>query len=233
LMYFSSVHKPATRYPMRTAPKAVPLTLLLAAGVTGIVLVRLVAKDGATAGARAESSPTGTSTFTHFAANERYFPNAPIEVAGANVPSAAARADTHVDTDPVAIGPPVKDFSASASAAVRVSREVRELEKSGPASGSLTAAGLKTLENWKTIQDLASRGDWDDFRCYRDGCVATVTSPDFGSAEAIGSAVIHAPSFKDWDGPTFKSGGITKESGRVQTVFILFRNKSQSPQEKP
>jgi hypothetical protein len=117
---------------------------------------------------------------------------------------------------------PESDQPRRESAKEQSEREVKALERSGPASPTLTADALRTADGLKRLPELVG-ADFTDFRCFKDGCSMTATSPDAGSAAAAGEAIIRAKEFLYWPGPKFRSGPIPLASGQVQAVVILYR----------
>ncbi|HEY7371286.1 MAG TPA: hypothetical protein VIF57_03840 [Polyangia bacterium] len=111
--------------------------------------------------------------------------------------------------------------------------ELSALEKSGPASSTLTSNALNHVEALKRLPALVG-ADFNDFSCFANGCAVTVTSKDAAAADAAGSAIIRSEDFLLWKGPKLRSGPMRSPSGQVQTIVILYREpdrKSSTPNQ--
>ena len=119
-------------------------------------------------------------------------------------------------------GPLSMMMSPQEATRLLVSKELKTLERSGPASGTLTSEAVKAVDNLKRLPALAGV-EFSDFRCYEDGCAVTVTSR---SDDKTRRAITHSRDFAWWPGATFISGPQALASGQVQAVIVLHTGRT-------
>jgi hypothetical protein len=134
--------------------------------------------------------------------------------------------ERHLEEDPVEAGVGLEPGWANAEQ--ERDARLREVQGSGPAQGARLVA-IRALElEWTELLrapvfESARLSAW---RCYENGCVATLTSKDPDAIEKAADALLFSPAIARIGGQSFRSGPISNGSGEVEITWIVGMNSA-------
>jgi hypothetical protein len=189
----------------------VPLLIILLGCAVISVLAVVIAT--LTQGKNRATARMGDSNERSSTTGQRDYPSASLP--GSLNARSSTTSTTEKETEP--LGPASRDIRPEEQARRQLRAVLDELERSGPARGSLTSDALRTVDDLKRLPALAG-ADFTEFRCFGDGCAVSITS---GSPTGGGDAIISSHQFLLWPGRRFISGPVSLATGQVKTVLVL------------
>lgn len=98
-----------------------------------------------------------------------------------------------------------------------------QLERSGPTTAEWTRSAEDVLRKWERGSGRKAGVRFSPVACYADGCLVTATYPDTNSFTAVDKTLPESAAFQSWRGPKYRSPPITREDGKLEADWIIFR----------
>jgi hypothetical protein len=116
----------------------------------------------------------------------------------------------------------------SAEPPVRTAAQERDelkarVEQSGNAPPEFLTLSRAVEKDWSALlQKEEPSAKLSPWRCYRGGCVASVTHKGIEHTERLAAEFSKAESFHAWPGGKFRSGTVPNAAGEPEVTWILF-----------